>query len=158
MQLNKYYYYYNAPTMLPTGSLEAEAPPPLSGYRPATSWVHYTTSCNTQSRAPEDGSDHRPKHVELIGIINKPLLSHPVGVYIIYINYARSNKYKIFRNVTPCSLSVIADISEERVLLCVGPGSPEGYSPIFFLSSNSKTSICSLRYYPLFLRPTYELT
>ena len=26
------------------------------GLRPATSWgVHYTTSCNTQSSAPEDG-------------------------------------------------------------------------------------------------------
>ena len=24
-------------------------------HRPATSWVHYTTSCNTQSSAPEDG-------------------------------------------------------------------------------------------------------
>ena len=47
--------------------------------------VHYTTSCNTQSSAPEDGRDHRPKHVELIGIINKPLLLHLVGVYTIYI-------------------------------------------------------------------------
>jgi hypothetical protein len=28
----------------------------------------------TQSRAPEDGRNHRPKNVELIGIINKPLL------------------------------------------------------------------------------------
>ena len=37
---------------------------------PATSWVHYTTSCNTQSSAPEDGRDQRPKHAELIGIIN----------------------------------------------------------------------------------------
>ena len=46
--------------------------------------MHYTTSCNTQSSAPEDGRDHRPKHVELIGIINKPLLLHLVGVYIIY--------------------------------------------------------------------------
>ena len=36
--------------------------------------------------APEDGRDHRPKHVELIGIVNKPLLLHPlVGVNIIYI-------------------------------------------------------------------------
>ena len=27
-----------------------------TGLRPATSWgVHYTTSCNTQSSAPEDG-------------------------------------------------------------------------------------------------------
>jgi len=40
-------------------------------------------SCNTQSSAPEDGRDHCPKHVELIGIINKPLLLHLVGVYII---------------------------------------------------------------------------
>ena len=46
--------------------------------------MHYTTSCNTQSSAPEDGRDQSPKHVELIGIINKPLLLHIVGVYIIY--------------------------------------------------------------------------
>ena len=54
-----------------------------------------TTSCNTQSSAPEDGWNHRPKHVELIGIINKPLLLHLVGVYIIGINDARSDKYQI---------------------------------------------------------------
>jgi len=35
------------------------------------------------------------KHVELIGIINKPLLLHLIGVYIIYDNDARSNKYQI---------------------------------------------------------------
>jgi len=57
--------------------------------------VHYTTSCNTQSSAPEDGRDQRPKHVELTGIIKKPLLLHLIGVYIIYINDARSNKYQI---------------------------------------------------------------
>ena len=85
-----------APTMLPAGNLEAEELtfPPLPGHRPATSWVHYTTSCNTQSRAPEDGRDHR-QHFELIGIINKPLLLHLVGVYTIYINDARSDKYQI---------------------------------------------------------------
>ena len=55
----------------------------VAGHRPATSWVHYTTKCNTQSSAPEDGRDQRPKHVELIGIINKPLLLHLFGVYII---------------------------------------------------------------------------
>ena len=80
----------NAPTMLPAGSLEAELPV----YRPAPSWVHYTTSCNTQSSAPEDGRDHPPKHVELIGIINKPLLLHLVGVYIVYANDGGSNKYQ----------------------------------------------------------------
>jgi len=58
--------------------------PPLPGYWPATSWVNYTTSCNTHSSAPEDGRDHRPKHVGIIGIINKPLLLHQVGVYIIW--------------------------------------------------------------------------
>ena len=68
---------------------------PLPGHRPATSWVHYTISCNTRSSAPEDGRNQRPKHVQLIGIINKPLLLHLVGVYIIYINDARSNKYQI---------------------------------------------------------------
>ena len=57
--------------------------------------VHYTTSCNTQSSAPEDGQDHRPKHVELIGIINKPLLLHLIGVYIVYVSDVRSNKHQI---------------------------------------------------------------
>jgi len=45
---------------------------------PASS-VNYTTSCNTQSSAPEDRRNYCPKHVELIGIINKPLLLHLVG-------------------------------------------------------------------------------
>jgi hypothetical protein len=84
-----YSLWYNAPTMLPAGSLEVEAVP-LPGYRPATSWAHYTTNCNTQSSAPEDGRDQRPKHVEVIGIINKPLLLHLVGVYIIYLRYGFS--------------------------------------------------------------------
>ena len=48
--------------------------------------MHYTTSCNTQSSAREDGRDHRLKHVELIGIINKPILLYLVGVCIIYVS------------------------------------------------------------------------
>ena len=52
--------------------------------RPAASSVHYTTSCNTQSSAPEDGRKYRSKHVELIGIINKPLLFHLVGCQCYY--------------------------------------------------------------------------
>ena len=89
-----YSLWYNVPWMLPAGSLEAETVPPLPGYRPATSWIHYTTSCNTHSSVPEDGRVQPPKHVELIGIINEPLLLHLVGVYIIYINDARSNRYQ----------------------------------------------------------------
>ena len=56
----------------------------VAGRWPAT-WVHYTTSCNTQSSAPEDRQNNCPKHVELIGIINKPLLLHLVGcLYYLY--------------------------------------------------------------------------
>ena len=47
--------------------------------RPATSSVHYTASYNTQFSAPEDGRNHCSKHVDLIGIINKPLLLHLLG-------------------------------------------------------------------------------
>ena len=74
-----YSLWYYAPIAMPAGSLEAEALPPLPDYPQVTSWVHNTTSCNTQTTAPEDGRDHRPKHVELIGIINKPLMLHLVG-------------------------------------------------------------------------------
>ena len=53
--------------------------------RPATSCVYYTTSCNTQSSAPEDGQNNCPKLVELTGIINKPLLLHLVRcLYYLY--------------------------------------------------------------------------
>ena len=38
-----------------------------------------TTSRNIQSSAPEDGQNNCPQHVELNGIINKPLLLHLVG-------------------------------------------------------------------------------
>ena len=54
-------------------------------HQQATSSVHYTTSCK-QSSAPEDGRNYRLKHVELVEIPNKLLLSHLVGClcYIIY--------------------------------------------------------------------------
>ena len=66
-----YSLWYNAPTMLPTTG--------------ATSWVHYTSSCNTQSSVPEDGQNNFPEHVELTEIINKPLLLNLVGcMYYLY--------------------------------------------------------------------------
>ena len=74
---------YNAPTMLPASSLEAE-----ELHFQATSRQHrgcIIPQAETQSSAPEDGRNNRPIHVELIGITNKPLLLHPVGIYIIYI-------------------------------------------------------------------------
>ena len=60
-----------------------------------------TASCNTQSSAPEAGRDQRPKHVELIGIVNKPLLLHLVDVYIIYIFCILSVRYIISRKIVP---------------------------------------------------------
>ena len=66
--------------------------------------INYTTNCNTQSSAPEDGQNNFPKHVELTGIINKPLLLHLVVVYIIYIADARSSKYQIMKYI--CWLNI----------------------------------------------------
>ena len=63
--------------------------------RPATSWVHYITSCNTQSSAPENGRNYRPEYVELIGIINKPLLLHVFGCLYYCISDAWSYKHQI---------------------------------------------------------------
>ena len=45
----------------------------------------YTKSCNTQSSVPEDWQNNYPKHVELTGIMNKPLLLRLVGcLYYLY--------------------------------------------------------------------------
>ena len=71
--------------------------PPLPDYRPVTSWVLYTTSCNTQSSAPEDGRNYRPKHVDMIGNINKTFLLHLVGcLFFVPMMHGQSN-IKVFR-------------------------------------------------------------
>ena len=59
---------------------------PTMCHRPATLWMHYATSCNAQSSVREDGQNNCPKHVELSGIFNKPLLLHLVGcLYYLYL-------------------------------------------------------------------------
>ena len=65
--------------------------------RPATSWVHYTTSCNTQSSDPEDGQNNCPKHVELTAIINKLLLLHLVGCLYYSYNFVREGNRNVNR-------------------------------------------------------------
>ena len=60
-----YSLWYKAPTMLPAGNIVAAL-------------------YHTRSSAPEDGRNYRPKRVELIVIINKPLLLHLVG-YLYYL-------------------------------------------------------------------------
>ena len=49
----------------------------------------------THSSAPEDGRNYRPKHAELIEIINKLSLLHLVGSLCYCINDARSHKHQI---------------------------------------------------------------
>ena len=56
----------------------------------AASSVHYTTAVNTVC-APEDGRNDRLKHVELIGIINKPLLLHRVGCLYYWHSFCTVN-------------------------------------------------------------------
>ena len=52
--------WYNAPTMLPADGRQHRG-------------CIIPQTCHTQSSAPEDGQNNCPKHVELSGIINKPL-------------------------------------------------------------------------------------
>ena len=64
-----------------SGTLECD----VGGRRPATSSVHYTTRCNTQSSVPEDGQNNCLKHDEETRIINKPLLLYLAGcLYFLY--------------------------------------------------------------------------
>ena len=59
----------------------------------------------TQSSAPEDGQNNCPKHVELTGIIIKPLLLHLVGcLYYLYfiiffLRLAKQSQYIPLQNV-----------------------------------------------------------
>ena len=53
----------------------------------------------TQSSAPVDGRNYSPKHVELIGIINKPLLFHLFGCLYYCIIDTRSYKHQINTSV-----------------------------------------------------------
>jgi hypothetical protein len=64
-----YSLWYNAHTMLPAGNIVG------------------ALCRNTQSIDPEDGQNNCPKHVDLTGIINKPLLLHLVGClcYLYFI-------------------------------------------------------------------------
>jgi len=66
--------WYNAPTMLPAGGRQHRG--------------CIIPQAVTQSSAPEGGQSNCPKHVELTGIINKPLLLHPVGcLYYLFTLY-----------------------------------------------------------------------
>ena len=66
-----YSLWYNAPTMLPAGCRQHRG--------------CIIPQAVTQSNAPEDWQNNCPIHVELTGIINKPLLLYLVGcLYYLY--------------------------------------------------------------------------
>ena len=60
---------------------------------------------NTQSSAHEDGQNNFPKHIELTGIINKPLLLHLVGCQyylhfiIFFFKLAEQSEFIPLQNV-----------------------------------------------------------
>jgi hypothetical protein len=79
--------------MLPAGSMEVEELRfQVTGYRHCKGCITPQTVTHSLVLLKMGGINAR--NIELIGIINKPLLLHPVGVCIIYINWARSNKYQ----------------------------------------------------------------
>ena len=59
----------------------------------------YSLWCNTQSIAPEDGQNNCSKHVEMTGIINKPLfvtsswLSILFIFHFIFLRLAKQSQY-----------------------------------------------------------------
>jgi len=69
---------YNAPKKLPAGSFFGALYHKLQ----------------TQSSAPEDGRNYRPKHVELIEIINELLLLHLIDCLCYCVRDARSHKHQ----------------------------------------------------------------
>ena len=67
----------------------------------ATSLVRYTTSCNTQSSAPEDGKNNCPKYVELTGIIivASSWLSILFIFHYIFFRLAKQSQFIPLQNV-----------------------------------------------------------
>ena len=106
--------------------------PPLPGYR-------------TQSNAPEDGRNHGPKHVEMTGIINKPLLLHLVGC-LCYLPVSYSVFFKFMNRVDQSVYYEVKNGSSwesrfyfrgrHRLSLSVCPDGPWGQTSI--LSNRSR--------------------
>jgi len=92
-------------------------------YLVGVSWVHYTTSCNTQTSAPEDWRVQRPKHVELIGFINKSLLLYLVGVSWVHYTTSCNTQTRApedWRVQRPKHVELIGFINKSLLLYIVG--------------------------------------
>jgi len=89
--------------------------------------VCYSLWYNTQSSAPEDGQNNCPKHIELTGIINKPLLLHIVGC--LYYLYQRCTFKQISANEIYLLIKYIKKLSlesSETPVLYTGRTFPKG--------------------------------
>jgi len=89
-----YSLWYNAPTMLPVGSLNSF--PPHPGYWPAASSVHYTTSCKRSLVLPKMGKITARNMLSWLELITNRYCCIQLVVYVIYINDARSNKCQAY--------------------------------------------------------------
>ena len=107
----------------------------VAGRWPATTWMHYTTSCNTQSSAPEDGQNNCPKHVDLIGVINKPLLLHLVGC--LYHLYQRCT----VKQISKAQCSVLSTRYAVHVQNCMWYGL-KGHKNLLSLASLQHQRYC----------------
>ena len=97
-----------------------------------SSWVHYTTSCNTHSSAPEDGQINCPKPVGLTGIINKPFFfaSSQLSILFISMMHGQANIKFTGRCEGKCTKAVLADLFI-RMLCCLPFNNFFGQSPLF---------------------------
>jgi hypothetical protein len=102
-------------------------------------WYNAPTSCNTQSSAPEDGRNHHQKHVELIEIINKPLLLHLVSCVYYWSSCSASVtliRFKLKLNVLD-RFSKNTHISNFMKICLVGPK--------FYMWTDRRTDRCTDR-------------
>ena len=111
--------------------------------------MHYTTSCNTHSSAPEDGQNNRPNHVELIGIINKLLSLHIVGCLYHSISNVWSSKHHIYlKDSLPFQLlSHVLQLQNPTLISVTPQNRCEPTSPISVKSTLSQTTdicLCNL--------------
>ena len=68
----------------------------------------------TQSSAPEDGRNYRPKHVELIEIVNKIITVAAIWLFILLYHDARSHKRETSK--LPWQSEKLTDINKCTIL------------------------------------------
>ena len=94
--------WHNAPKMLPDGSLDAV--PPHPSYRPATSWVHYATSCKQNLVLVKMGEIIARNMLSWLELLIIRYCCIYLVVYIISFSDERSSKHQIISPTKPLVL------------------------------------------------------